>query len=128
MKVSVSKAIADLTYLPNRDPEMGHDENTRAAFAELAKYRDGAIYVGYYSGSSEWERHPAGDELVMALDGETTLILLIDGEQQRVRLEKDDMAVVPCNVWHRFEDSDHLKVLAVSPEPSDHQLETPTTT
>ncbi|HKJ18723.1 MAG TPA: cupin domain-containing protein [Xanthomonadales bacterium] len=127
MKVSVRKAIAGLTYLPNRDPEMGHDENTSAAFAELAKYRDGAIHVGYYSGSSEWERHPAGDELVMALDGETTLILLIDGEQQRVPLGKDDLAVVPRNVWHRFEDSDHLKVFAVTPEPSDHQLEVPST-
>ncbi len=125
MKVSISESMAGLRYLPNRTPEMGHAGEFRAAFAELGEYRDGAIHVGYYSGSSEWERHPAGDELVVALDGATTLILLIEGEEERIHMEKDDLAVVPAGAWHRFEDSRRLKVMAVTPEPSEHQLEHP---
>ena len=125
MKVSITDAIAGLTYLPNRTPEMGHSADTARAFAELANYRDGAIHVGHYSGSSEWERHPQGDELVIAIEGATTLILLIDGEEERVRLGEGELAVVPINTWHRFEDSLDLKVLAVTPEPSDHQLAHP---
>ena len=104
---------------------MGHSEQTADAFSTLAKYRDGAIHVGYYSGSSEWERHPAGDELVIALEGDTTLILLVEGQEERLDLHGGDLAVVPANTWHRFEDSVKLKVLAVTPDPSDHQLERP---
>ena len=36
-----------------------------------------------------------------------------------------ELAVVPENTWHRFVDSVELKVLAVTPDPSDHQLELP---
>jgi len=34
-----------------------------------------AVYVGYYSGSSEWGQ-PNGDEVVMVLEGSTTIIQL----------------------------------------------------
>ena len=125
MKISLDEAIAGLTYLPNRSPEMGHSEETAKAFATISKYRDGGIHIGYYSGSSEWERHPAGDELVMALEGSTTVILLIDGVEERVELTTGELVVVPINTWHRFEGSDKLKVLAVTPDPSDHQREHP---
>lgn len=125
MKISINDAIAGLTYLPDRTPEMGHSDQTAAAFSKLAGYRDGAIHIGYYSGSSEWERHPAGDELVIALEGATTLILLIDGNEEQVEMETGELAVVPANTWHRFENSVKLKVLAVTPDPSDHQLERP---
>lgn len=104
---------------------MGHSEETARAFAQLAKYRDGAIHVGYYSGSSEWERHPGGDELVIALEGATTLILLIEGQEERLKMGAGELAVVPANTWHRFEESLELKVLAVTPAPSDHQLDRP---
>ena len=125
MKISIDEAIAGLTYLPNRSPEMGHSELTARAFSTIAKYRDGGIHIGYYSGSSEWERHPAGDELVIALEGATTLILLIDGVEEHVQLTTGELAVVPVNTWHRFVDSEKLKVLAVTPDPSDHQQEHP---
>jgi len=96
------------------------------AFLELSQYRDGAIYVGHYSGNSEWERHSVGDEIVMALEGTTTLVLLIEGQEEKHLLNEQELFVVPKNVWHRFESSTHLKVMTVTPQLTDHSLERPT--
>ena len=71
------------------------------------------------------ERHTAGDELVMALEGSTTLVLLIDGKQEKFQLNTNELLVVPKNVWHRFEDSKDLKIMTVTPQPTDHSLERP---
>lgn len=95
------------------------------AFAEVSEFGDGGVYVGYYSGDSEWERHPKGDELVVALEGSTTLILRRNDADERLALGAQELAVVPANTWHRFEGSKDLKVLAVTPQPSDHRLEDP---
>lgn len=125
MKKSVSDILASVTYLPNRTPEMAHTGGAEMAFAEVSKYRDGAIYVGYYSGRSEWERHSSGDEIVMALEGRTTLVLLVEGREEHVQLSESELCVVPANTWHRFESSEKLKVMSVTPQPTDHQLERP---
>jgi mannose-6-phosphate isomerase-like protein (cupin superfamily) len=127
MKISVTDTIAGLTYLPDRTPEMGHTGKAEEAFARLSEYRDGAIYVGFYSGSSDWERHPKGDEIVMVLEGNSTVVLLTEGQEERVRLETGDLVVVPANVWHMFEGSEKLKVLSVTPDPTDNQLKRPDT-
>lgn len=122
---SIPRTLARLEYLPDRTPGMAFSGGTGKAFAELSKYREGAIYVGFYSGSSEWERHPVGDEIVMALEGSTTLVFLLDGKEERVRLETGELVVVPVNTWHRFEGSRELKVMSVTPLPTDHRLERP---
>ena len=124
-KKSLTEILGRLTHLPGRTPEMAFDGAADRAFAEVAAYREGGISVGYYSGSSEWERHPVGDEIVMVLEGSTTVIVLVDGEQQRIQLSAGEVLVVPQNHWHRFENSDHLKILGVTPQPSDHSLTIP---
>lgn len=124
-KNSVINVITELEYLPNRTPEMSFSGAADKAFAELSKYRDGAIYVGHYSGDSEWERHSAGEELVMALVGSTTLVLLIEGKEEKFQLNTSELMVVPRNTWHRFEQSKDLKIMTVTPQPTDHSLERP---
>ena len=81
--------------------------------------------MGHYSGSSEWERHQNGDELVLAIDGSTTIVLLVEGAEQRIRLGNGELVVVPAGVWHRFEESISLKVMSVTPTPTDHALVRP---
>jgi mannose-6-phosphate isomerase-like protein (cupin superfamily) len=50
---------------------------------------------------STWERHPAGEELVMLLSGTATLILDESGKEQAVQLSSPgSYVVVPRNVWH----------------------------
>jgi mannose-6-phosphate isomerase-like protein (cupin superfamily) len=124
-RISLTEQISSLRYLSNRTPEMSLTGGAERAFAELAAYRDGALYVGHYSGNSEWERHARGDEVVLALAGHTTLILLEDGDERRVELSANELAVVPANTWHRFENSRQLAVVTVTPQPTDHSVQRP---
>ena len=124
-KRSIPAVLETLTYLPDRTPEASMDGGTAGAFATLFDYRDGGVYVGHYSGSSAWERHPQGDEIVMAIEGYTTLILLEDGVEVPIDLKAQEMVVVRANTWHRFKNARELKVMAVTPQPSEHQLEHP---
>ncbi len=104
---------------------MAFGGNVDEAFAEVTPYRDGEVYVGYYSGNSEWERHPIGEEIVLVLEGTTTVVLLQRSAEERVFLSEKELVVVPAGVWHRFEGSERLKVLTVTPQPTDHRLEMP---
>jgi mannose-6-phosphate isomerase-like protein (cupin superfamily) len=126
MKKSLNQVLSTLKHLPDRSPEMAFGDDASEAFAEVAPYRDGAVYVSYYSGSSEWERHPNGDEVVMVLDGTTTVILLKNAVEERFFLSEKELVVIPAGVWHRFEGSEQLKVMTITPQPTEHSLETPT--
>jgi mannose-6-phosphate isomerase-like protein (cupin superfamily) len=125
MKKSLTHVLSGLKHLPNRSPEMAFGDEASEAFAEVAPYRDGAVYVSYYSGSSEWERHPNGDEVVMVLDGTTTVILLKNAAEERFFLAQNELVVIPAGMWHRFEGSDRLKVMTITPQPTEHRLEKP---
>ena len=124
-KKSLTEILKQLTHLPDRTPEMAFTGEVDTAFSEIAPYRDGMISVGYYSGNSEWECHPSGDELVMAIEGNTTLLLLMNGEQHSMVLNPGELIVVPQGHWHRFETSAQLKIMSVTPGPTEHSLEAP---
>jgi oxalate decarboxylase/phosphoglucose isomerase-like protein (cupin superfamily) len=48
-----------------------------------------------------WERHPAGEELVMLLSGAATLLLEESGREHALQLsEPGAYVLVPQNVWH----------------------------
>ena len=47
-----------------------------------------------------WERHPAGEELVVLLGGRVDLIQEVDGEHPVVELHPGEAVVNPRNVWH----------------------------
>ena len=50
---------------------------------------------------NHWERHPAGDEILVLLSGEMELVL-DDGEgEKRARVEAGQTFIVPKGVWHR---------------------------
>ena len=83
------------------------------------------IFVGHWAGLSEWERHTVGDEIVMVIDG-TTTIFFLDGETEHpATLHPGELVVVPQGTWHRFETPEAVKVLSVTPQPTDHTAERP---
>lgn len=127
-KKSLTGLLSTVKYLPNRTPQSGFTGEASTAFAVVSAYRDGAIYVGHYSGSSEWERHESGDEIVLVLEGTTTVVLLSAGVEERVPLAAGELVVVPREMWHRFESSRSLKVMSVTPAPTAHALERPEAT
>ena len=122
--ISLSDAIDGLRFFGSRTPTSTAAE-AAGAFRRLAEYRDGAVFVGHWAGTSEWERHPAGDEVVMIVGGATVISFLEDGAERSVRLVEGDLVVVPRNTWHRFETADEVKVMSVTPQPSDHSVERP---
>lgn len=62
-----------------------------------------------------WEMHPAGEELVVCLEGSITLIQEIDGEQRRVLLREGQAAINPRGVWHTADVDAPTKVLFITP-------------
>ena len=121
--IDLAEALAGLDFLPDRTPTTTETES--AWVASLATYRDGGIFVVHYAGESEWELHSVGDEIVMVIEGSTTMTLLIDGEEHDEVLGAMQMIVVPQGTWHRFSTPVGVKVMTVTPQPTDHSIEHP---
>ena len=47
-----------------------------------------------------WERHPAGEELVVLISGRIDLVQELDGAEHVVELRPGQAVVNPPNVWH----------------------------
>lgn len=123
--VSVTAEIEALRFLPDRTPST--DASQRAgAFRQLRVCRDGGIFIGHWAGASEWERHTAGDEVVMVMDGATTIFYLLEHGEESAALRAGDLVVVPEGTWHRFETPLFVKLLSVTPQPTDHSDVHPT--
>lgn len=62
-----------------------------------------------------WERHPAGDEVVICVSGRLTLIQERDGREERVELEPGTAVVNPAGVWHTADASEPGRFLTITP-------------
>jgi mannose-6-phosphate isomerase-like protein (cupin superfamily) len=49
---------------------------------------------------TSWEMHPAGEELVVCVAGELTLVQELDGAEVRRTLRAGQAAINPRGVWH----------------------------
>jgi quercetin dioxygenase-like cupin family protein len=96
--VDLKAEFAKLTMLKGRTPTTPEAERA-GAFARLAPYRDGAIFTAKFAGTSAWERHPQGDEIVQIIDGATTLHLMTGEGRQSMLLGAGMVAIVPQNTW-----------------------------
>ncbi|WP_298772343.1 cupin domain-containing protein [uncultured Shewanella sp.] len=122
--INILDAFSTVKRFQGRTPEIT-DEEMQGASALLSTYRDGGVYVTDYSGFSEWEQHPQGDEFVQVMEGETHLVLWLDGRDQSHLLTSGQMMVVPQGVWHRFESPKGIKVMTITPQPSLHSISHP---
>ena len=65
---------------------------------------------------SSWERHPAGEELVLLVSGAATVVLEENGAQREVSLRAAGAFVlIPPNVWHTARASEPTTVLFLTP-------------
>ncbi|HMN78903.1 MAG TPA: cupin domain-containing protein [Burkholderiaceae bacterium] len=63
-----------------------------------------------------WERHPAGEELVMLLSGTVTVVLEESGTERSFELtEAGAYVLVPRNVWHTARTSAPTMMLFLTP-------------
>jgi quercetin dioxygenase-like cupin family protein len=111
--------FAKLTMLKGRTPTSSEAER-KGAFARLAPYRDGAIFAAKFAGTSAWERHPQGDEIVQIVDGATTLHLMTAEGRQSLALSAGMVVIVPQDMWHQFEAPDGVCLTTTTPQPTEH--------
>jgi uncharacterized cupin superfamily protein len=72
---------------------------------------------------SNWERHPAGDEIVLLLEGAVTFVLETARGERRVALnERADYVVVPRGTWHTAKTATPTRMLFITPgEGTEHR-------
>lgn len=64
---------------------------------------------------TSWERHPAGEELVVVISGWMTLVQELDGVKHRLDLTEGQAAVNPRNVWHTADITERCRTLFITP-------------
>jgi len=92
-------ALREVPHLTIRADTTG--EEADAAVRNVAKMGNLTLGVMSYSGLTPWERHPDGDELLLALDGEVDVTVLTDEEPVRRKLRAGEVFVCPQGLWHR---------------------------
>jgi quercetin dioxygenase-like cupin family protein len=72
---------------------------------------------------THWERHPAGDELVICLSGHMTVVRDIDGEEDPVDLGPGEAMINPAGVWHTAVTHEAGQFLTITPGiGTEHQV------
>lgn len=64
---------------------------------------------------TNWERHPAGEELVVLLEGRMTLVQERDGEEVLIPMTAGQAAINPKGTWHTANVAEPGRVLYVTP-------------
>lgn len=118
--IDLTAELAKTTMLRGRTPQTTSADRVGSS-AQLAPYRDGAIFTSKFSGNGAWERHMQGDELVHILDGSTMLdIVTGDGPVQSLSVRAGMLAIVPQGAWHRFRSPEGVTLMTATPLPTDH--------
>lgn len=96
--------LATFVHLPD-GPDASLLEVTPDFWERLAARRDlagGRLVSAYRFEESwgSWERHPAGDEIVVLLSGAMDFVLDEDGAEKVVPLRGLAAVVVPAGTWH----------------------------
>lgn len=64
---------------------------------------------------STWERHPAGEEVVVLLSGRIDLVQRIGGDERRITLAPGQAAINPTGVWHTADVHEPGEALFITP-------------
>lgn len=90
---------------------------SQRANESLGSFDKSSIGIGrYVPGSSPWERHNNGDELLYVTDGHVQIEVLNDsGKSSIEQLVEGSLFVVPRGKWHQLTAADNVNILYVSP-------------
>ena len=107
-------------------------EVTPSLYADLDADYSGFIghsLVSSYEFSEDWptwERHPAGDEIVMLLSGNATLVLKTASGDEQVDLDTaGSYVIVPRNTWHTARVARSARMLFITPGEGTENVEEP---
>ena len=117
--IDLNRDLAGLVKLEGRGAHTTEDE-AQASFMSLGDFRDGGLFAASFSGSSGWERHLKGDEIVQIVEGATRLDVIVGDEIESHELSAGMLLVVPQGCWHRFISEHGVKVMTATPQPTEH--------
>ena len=117
--IDLNRDLAGLVKLEGRGAHTTEDE-AQASFMSLGDFRDGGLFAANFSGSSGWERHLKGDEIVQIVEGATRLDVIVGDEIESHELTAGMLLVVPQGCWHRFISEHGVKVMTATPQPTEH--------
>lgn len=63
---------------------------------------------------TNWEMHPAGDEVLLMLEGKATFLLDLSDGVREIALAAGRLVVVPRGVWHTAKVSVPARLLAIT--------------
>ena len=92
-------ALREVPHLTISDVTTGADAD--AAVRNVARIGKLSLGVMSYTGLTPWERHPDGDELLFALDGELEVTVLTDDGPVTRKLHAGEAFVCRQGLWHR---------------------------
>lgn len=107
-------------------PDFRWDDEYLRAYTE-AHAADGAegrlVMINDSRGTwSSWERHPAGDEVVVVLSGRVTIIQELDGGTRPAELGPGQAIINPAGVWHTCDVHEPGRALYITPgEGTEHR-------
>ena len=92
-------------------------ELSSRANESLGSFDRSSVGIGrYIAGSSPWEKHNNGDELLLVMDGEVRIEVLEDsGDPWAEQLKAGSLFIVPKGRWHQLTATDYANILYVSP-------------
>lgn len=64
---------------------------------------------------TQWERHPAGDEVVIVLSGRVTLVQELDGGALAAEVHAGEAVINPAGVWHTCDVLEPGRALYITP-------------
>jgi mannose-6-phosphate isomerase-like protein (cupin superfamily) len=102
-------AIPDFAWTPDFLARYGAEHASDGEEGRLVLIGAGA------TSWTTWERHPAGEELVVVISGRMTLVQDLDGAEHRVDLEAGQAAINPRNVWHTSDIAEPCRTLFITP-------------
>ena len=117
--IDLNRDLAGLVKLEGRGAHTTEDE-AQASFMSLGDFRDGGLFAASFSGSSGWERHLKGDEIVQIVEGATRLDVIVGDEIESHELTAGMLLVVPQGCWHQFISEHGVKVMTATPQPTEH--------
>ena len=88
-----------------------------AFFWQLAKDGPNDFWVGRYMGTSPWERHRSGDELLYTVEGSIDVTVLTTDRAVTTSVPQGSIFVVPAGMWHRVASDGWTVQLGATPEP-----------
>ena len=91
---------ATATLLPDFAWSPEYLESYRARFADDGKDGRLVCVVAQDTTWVDWERHPAGEEVVFLISGRVDVVRDMDGAEDVVELRPGHAMVNPTGVWH----------------------------